>query len=123
MFLFTYDCLLDENGPLVGEAEFAGIGGAYVNIYINFVDLEGALALSRFYVEREGWIITEKEPGGESEGESEADEEESFIAQIEREDVTGDESEEFFNEAEEYGYSLVCHLWPKDAPDADESAA
>lgn len=101
MFLFIYDCRIDPNGPLAEDGEFAGVGGAYVNIYINFVDYEGAHALSHFYIEREGWLIVDKDKMGEEDA--------NGAYQIERKDVA-ESDEEFFNEAERDGYSAIYNM-------------
>lgn len=70
--------------------------GAYISVYINFKDVDGAMQLAKFYVEKEGWVVNNIE--------------EDYY---EIEDVTDldEEQQELFEEAQEYGYTMVFNAY------------
>lgn len=71
---------------------FDELAGAYISAYIDYKDAEGAIQLSKFYVESEGWVVNNIE-------------EDYFV--IEDVEELDEEQKEFYNEAKEYGFTLV----------------
>ena len=73
--------------------------GAYVSLYIDYKDIEGAIRLAKFYIKDEGWKVTEIE-------------EEYFtlnsVSEVE------DDQKELYKEAIEYGYSIVFNCYEEE---------
>lgn len=100
MFLFTIKATPDPDNPDIDD----DIGGAYVNVWINFPEEEAAELIAKFYITDAGWI-----PGLTIE---------SYW--VEEEDYDEDEEDlDYFLEALNDGSSLVFNQWPKDADDAN----
>lgn len=104
MFLFKYHGTLDPEGILADDEEFVGIGGAYVNVYVNFADYDGAAVLAEFYAKRCGWILDE--------------EFEAF--EISLDTLENEDEKALFKEAEEYGYTTENFMYPLHDEDEDE---
>jgi hypothetical protein len=99
MYMFTF---LARPNP--DNAEYEKAGGAYVNCYIDFREPTGARLLAEHYIRQEKW--NPEKLDGEYEASTPKDEEEG----------------QWLSEAREYGFCLVFHMWPVDAPDTtDES--
>jgi len=101
MFLITFDSLIKPNS--IAAKRFPDIGGAYVNCYIQFKDYDAAEKLARLLVRERGWIprqITD-------------------ARLIRQSKLKTKKQKQFYSEALKYGYSLVFHMWPKEAADSD----
>lgn len=78
---------------------FDKVAGAFVSIYIDYADAEGAIQLAKFYTEEEGWnVINVDEEFFEIENEKELDE----------------EHQEFYKESKEYGYTIIFNCYESD---------
>ena len=108
MFLFTFRSRLNPKSKESGR--LSDIGGAYVNCWINFKDQEAAEKLAKLLIKEQGWIpetITDE-------------------SRVLKKSLKKKKDKQYYSDAIKYGYTLVFHLWPKDAADADvdyESAA
>jgi hypothetical protein len=100
MFLFTFRSRIHSKSK---EAKRRGdVGGAYVNCWINFKDFEAAEKLAKLLIREQGWIPEIK----------------IRESRIQRRSLKKKKEKQYYTEAIKFGYSLVFHLWPKDAPDA-----
>ncbi|MDV7185977.1 hypothetical protein R3X25_01685 [Lutibacter sp. TH_r2] len=82
--------------PTKESDQFDKVVGAYVSIYIDFKDIDGAYELAKFYVVEEGWEIEEVE-------------EEYFS--IDSENDVDNEDIELYEEALEYGFSMIFNCY------------
>lgn len=82
--------------PTKKSEHFDEFIGAYVSVYIDYTDEEGAMQLSKYYVEQEGWVVNNIE-------------EEYYI--IENSSDLEDDQKELFNEAKEYGYTMMFNAY------------
>jgi hypothetical protein len=101
MYLFTFRSRVNPKSK--AAKEFGDIGGAYVNCWVSFKDYSGAEQLAKLLIREQGWIPEIKT-------------DESVV----RKRSLKKREKQYYSEALKYGYSLVFHLWPKDAPDANE---
>ena len=102
MFLFTIKSRVNRKSKT--SRKFHDVGGAYVNCYISFKDFDAAGKLAKLLIRDEGWIPEEIVDAWK----------------IQKRLMRTRKDKQYYAEATKYGYSLVFHLWPKDAPDADE---
>lgn len=101
MFLFTFRSKIN---PKSKEARLrSDVGGAYVNCWINFKDFQAAEKLAKLLIREQGWIPEIK----------------TRESRIQKRLLKKKKEKQYYAEAIKYGYSLVFHLWPKDAPDAN----
>jgi len=70
--------------------------GAYVVVYINFPEIDGAFELAKFYIKENGWKIDELE--------------DQYYVINSEEDIENDQIE-FYNEALKDGYSMIFHCY------------
>jgi hypothetical protein len=102
MFLFTFRSRVN---PKSKEAEkLKKVGGAYVNCWINFKDYDGAEKLAKLLIKEQGGIPEVKT-------------DESIV---QKKFLEKNEDKQYYAEAIKYGYTLVFHMWPENAPDAGE---
>ena len=100
MFLYTFRARVN---PKSKEAEnLSDVGGAYVNCWIHFKDSNAAEKLAKLLIREEGWIPELK-----------TDE-----SKIEKKSLKKIKDKQYYAEAIKYGYTLVFHMWPKDASNA-----
>lgn len=102
MFLFTFRSRLNPKSKEVNR--LTDVGGAYINCWINFKDFEAAEKLARILIREQGWIP-----------ETRTDE-----SRIHKKSLRTKKQKQYYSEAIKYGYTLVIHMWPKDAPDAEK---
>ena len=101
MYLFT---IRSRVNPKSKAAErFCGVGGAYVSCFISFKDFAAAEKLAKLLIKEEGWIPEKR----------------TEAWKIQKKKLRTKKDKQYYSEAIKYGYSLVFHLWPKDAEDAD----
>ena len=100
MFLFTIKAKPDPTNEEIED----DVGGAYVNVWVNFPEEEAAEVVAWFYIEDAGWI-------------PESTLQTSWVDEEDYEE--DDEYRECFLEAVREGSSLLFNVWPKDAEDAD----
>jgi hypothetical protein len=101
MFLFTFRSRVN---PKSKETEkLNDVGGAYVNCWIHFKDYDAAEKLAKLLIKEQGWIPEVKV-------------DESIM---QKKFLKKRKEKQYYAEAIKYGYTLVFHMWPKDAPDAD----
>jgi len=84
---------------------FGKVIGAYVSVYVDYVDAEGAIQLAKFYTEDEGWKV-------------ENIEDEFF--EIENAAELDEEQKQFFEEAEEYGYTMIFNCYESEDEGEEE---
>ncbi|CAA0190276.1 hypothetical protein JIP1097_20197 [Tenacibaculum maritimum] len=73
--------------------------GAYVSLYIDYKDIEGAIQLAKFYVKEEGWKVVKVE-------------EEYFVLDS-SEDVEEDQVP-LYREALEDGYAIIFNCYEEE---------
>ncbi len=86
--------------PKKSSEHYDEVIGAYVSLYIDYKDIEGALKLASFYIKEEGWKVTEIE--------------EEYFSLDSVNDVDEEEQKELYNEAVEYGYSIVFNCYEEE---------
>lgn len=101
MFLFTIKSRVNKKSKV--SQRFHDSGGAYVDCYISFKDFDAAQKLAKLLIRDQGWIP------------------EKVIDswKLQKRRLRSKKQKQYYDEAIKYGYSLVFHHWPKDAPDAD----
>lgn len=82
--------------PVEESENFEKFAGAYITVYLNYLDPDGAYELARYYVTEEGWEIKEIE-------------EEYFVINSEAE--VEEDQLEFYRQAMETGYSIIFHCY------------
>jgi hypothetical protein len=103
MFLFTIESLINPKSKQSREFADDNIGGAFVNCYIAFKDFEAAEQLAKFLIKDRGWIPKKR----------------TDAWPLQKRKLRTKKEKQYYAEAIKYGYSLVFHMWPKDAPDAN----
>lgn len=75
--------------------------GAFVSVYVDYKDINGAVTLAKDYVKQEGWKVVEVD-------------DEYFT--INSKDDLGEEEgqEELYNEALEYGFSIIFNCYEEE---------
>jgi hypothetical protein len=101
MYLFTIPSRINPKSK--AAEKFPDIGGAYVNCYIQFKDYEAAEKLAKLLIKEEGWIPEKM----------------TDAWRVQKNKLKTKKHRQYYSEAIKYGYSLVFHMWPKDADDAD----
>lgn len=92
MFHIVIHCKPKENN----EDYFGKVIGAYVSILIDYKDYDGALELSKFYIDQNHWEFIEFD-------------EEYFTFEI-KEDLPED-YQQYFDELKEFGYSIIFNMY------------
>ena len=82
--------------PTKESEQYDEVIGAFVSIYIDYKDLEGAMELAQYYVREEGWKIDEVE--------------EEYYTIDSTEDLD-EEDLELYEEALEYGFSMIFNCY------------
>ncbi|WP_299623913.1 hypothetical protein [uncultured Tenacibaculum sp.] len=82
--------------PTKESEYFEKVVGAYVSVYIDYVDGEGAVQLAKYYTQEEGWIVQNVE--------------EDFF-EIENPDELEEDLKQFYDEAKEYGYTMIFNCY------------
>ena len=85
--------------PKKSSEHYDEVIGAFVSLYIDYKDIEGAFKLAEFYIKEEGWKITEME-------------EEYFT--LDSKDDIDEEQVELYEEALEYGYAIIFNCFEED---------
>ena len=85
--------------PTKKSEQYGEVIGAYVSLYIDYKDIEGAFRLAKYYIKSEGWKLTELE-------------EEYFT--LEGTSDVDEEHLELYEEAQEYGYALIFNCFEED---------
>lgn len=85
--------------PKKSSEHYDEVLGAYVSLYIDYKDIEGALRLAKHYIKSEGWKVTEIE-------------EEYFT--LDSVDDVDEDQKELYNEAIEYGYTIVFNCYEEE---------
>lgn len=101
MYLITIHSRIKPNSKTAER--FPDVGGAYVNVWIQFKDFEAAEKLAKLLIRERGWIPVKT----------------TEASVISRKGLKTKKDRQFYAEAIRYGYTLVFHMWPKDAADAD----
>jgi hypothetical protein len=102
MYLINFRSRVNPKSKRAAE-EFSGIGGAYVNCWINFKDYEAAEKLAKILIRERGFIPEKKT--------------DAWLMQ--KKHLKTKRQRQYYAEAMKHGYSLVFNLWAEDAPDAD----
>lgn len=75
--------------------------GAFVSVYIDYKDLNGAINLAKYYVNEEGWKIDKVE--------------EEYFTLNSIDDVSDEDGQiELYKEALEYGYAIIFNCYEED---------
>lgn len=83
--------------PMKNNEEYYGkVIGAYVSVLIDYKDYDGALELSKYYINQENWEFIEFDK-------------EYFTFET-KEDLPKD-YQQYFEELKEFGYSIVFNLY------------
>lgn len=85
--------------PKKGSEYYEKVVGAFVSVYIDYLDAEGAIQLAKYYTEEEGWKVNNVD--------------DEFF-EIEDEKELDKENREFYDEAKEYGYTMVFNCYESD---------
>ncbi|MFY7670201.1 hypothetical protein ACOSP6_03870 [Tenacibaculum sp. MEBiC06402] len=85
--------------PKKGTEYYDKVVGAFVSVYIDYADAEGAIQLAKYYTEEEGWKV-------------ESVDDEFF--EIDDETELDKENREFYDEAKEYGYTMIFNGYESD---------
>ena len=85
--------------PTKKSAQYDEVIGAYVSLYIDYKDINGAFKLAKYYIKEEGWKVTEIE--------------EEYFTLDNVSDVDEDHIE-LYEEALEYGYSMIFNCFEED---------
>ncbi|WP_299162662.1 hypothetical protein [uncultured Tenacibaculum sp.] len=85
--------------PKKSSEHYDEVLGAYVSLYIDYKDIEGAIRLAKFYIKDEGWKVTEIE--------------EEYFTLNSVNDVD-DDQKELYEDAVEYGYSIVFNCYEEE---------
>ncbi|CAL2087880.1 hypothetical protein [Tenacibaculum sp. 190524A05c] len=85
--------------PKKGSEYYEKVVGAFVSVYIDYADAEGAIQLAKYYTEEEGWKVNNVD--------------DEFF-EIEDEKELDKENREFYDEAKEYGYTMVFNCYESD---------
>ncbi|ODS86001.1 MAG: hypothetical protein ABS44_14155 [Chryseobacterium sp. SCN 40-13] len=84
------------------EDYFGKVIGAYASILLDYKDYDGALELSKYYVNEENWDFIEFD-------------EEYFTFET-REDLPED-YQQYFDELDKYGYSVIFNIYNEEKDD------
>ena|SRR3712207_1313135 len=101
MYLFTIRARINPKSETAER--LPDIAGAYVNCWIQFKDFEAAEKLAKLLIREQGWIPEQR----------------TDASIIQKKGLKTKKDKQFYSEAIQYGYTLVFHMWPKDAEDAD----
>ncbi|MFN0727955.1 hypothetical protein [Polaribacter gochangensis] len=85
--------------PTKKSEQYDEVIGAYVSLYIDYKDIEGAYKLAKYYIKSEGWKVTEIE--------------EEYYTLDTVDDVDEDQAE-LYEEALEYGYSIIFNCFEEE---------
>ena len=85
--------------PKKSSEHYDEVIGAYVSLYIDYKDIDGAMKLAKFYIKEEGWKLTEIE-------------EEYFT--LDTIDDVDEDQKELYAEALEYGYTIVFNCYEEE---------
>ncbi|APG65324.1 hypothetical protein LPB136_08150 [Tenacibaculum todarodis] len=85
--------------PKKSSEHYDEVIGAYVSVYVDYKDIDGAFKLAKHYIKEEGWKVTEIE--------------EEYFTLSSLEDVDEDQ-ENFFTEAQEFGYTMVFNCYEEE---------
>ncbi|MCH3880899.1 MULTISPECIES: hypothetical protein [Tenacibaculum] len=85
--------------PKKSSEHYDEVIGAYVSVYVDYKDIDGAFKLAKHYIKEEGWKVTEIE--------------EEYFTLSSLEDVDEDQ-EDFFTEAQEFGYTMVFNCYEEE---------
>lgn len=94
MFLINALAIPKKHSKLYKE-----VAGAYVSLYIDYKDVEGAFKLAKHYIKTEGWKVAEIE--------------EEYYS-LDSVDDLEDELKDFYNEAKEFGYTMVFNCYEEE---------
>lgn len=85
--------------PTKKSEQYDEVIGAYVSLYIDYKDIDGAFKLAKHYIKVEGWKVTEIE-------------EEYFT--LDTVDDVDEDQVELYEEALEYGYSIIFNCFEEE---------
>ncbi|GGG96753.1 hypothetical protein GCM10011416_13280 [Polaribacter pacificus] len=85
--------------PTKSSDQYDEVIGAYVSLYIDYKDIDGAYKLAKHYIKQEGWKVTELE--------------EEYYTLDSANDVDEDQVE-LYEEALEYGYSIIFNCFEEE---------
>lgn len=92
MFHIVIHCKPKESN----QEYFGKVIGAYTSILIDYKDYDGAIELSKFYIDQENWEFIEFD-------------EEYFTFET-KEDLPED-YQKYFDELKEFGYSIIFNMY------------
>ena len=83
--------------PTEESDQFDKVLGAFVSVYVDYKDIDGAFELAKFYTQEEGWAIDEVET-------------EHFTFNS-KDDIVDEEEIELYDEAKKYGYAMIFNCY------------
>lgn len=87
--------------PKKKNEHYGKYAGAFVSVYIDYKDLNGAINLAKYYVKEEGWKVVK------------VDDEYFTLNTVE--DVANDKDQtELYTEALEYGYAIILNCYEEE---------
>ncbi|WP_224996865.1 hypothetical protein [Cesiribacter sp. SM1] len=92
--------------PAEPKGEDGQIKGAFAVLYIDYKDIDGAFILAKHYFEENGWTIKELE--------------DEYLILNSPDDVD-DENIQYYDEALEFGYSLIFYTYDNEDDDEIDS--
>lgn len=97
MFLFNF-----HSEPLPTSENYGACKGAYVAVFINYQDYDGAVELAKYYIEASDWKILQLE-------------DEYWI--LESSDDVDEDNRAYYEEASQTGYSVIFNLYERNDED------
>lgn len=82
--------------PTKESDQYDKVIGAYISIYLNYADIDGAFELAKYYIKGEGWVLDDVE-----------DEYYTINSKSELED----DEQELYDECLEYGFSMIFNCY------------
>ena len=94
MFLINMEAIPTKSSDQYGE-----VLGAFVSLYIDYKDIDGAFKLAKYYIEEEGWKITDLE---------------NDFSLVTDKDALDEEQMVLYKEALEYGYAIIFNCYEEE---------
>ena len=92
--------------PKKSSEHYDEVLGAYVSLYVDYKDIEGAMQLAKFYIKEEDWKVVEIE--------------DEYFTLDSVDDVEDDEQKELYEEALEYGYSIIFNCYEEEGEEDED---
>jgi len=84
----------------VNKEHYEKVIGAYASVLIDYKDYDGVMELSKFYINEEGWDIIDVE---------------KEYYTFENKEQLPEDIQEYFDELDEYGYSIIFNMYDNES--------